>query len=258
MIGRKLHGVLCAFLLAVLSIAVMPARAAIYIGSWDPVFSPGGTPYLATLGWRGEAKIIVPDNCGVLGIGTEFKNNVTGNDCDTFGRAYVEEAEIFFYDTSAPNVDIASISWNYANLGAAEGAGVFIDYMEFLNGVLQNMRTTAFPAIAAPGAVNAYGNVGGYVPDEFYLQFLQAGLPAIVPPVSPGYSGPVLFATFIEDDCGGDCDTNTYRSDVESAAGKPQNFQFVPEPASGALLGAALLLAGLAGRRRNAGFSAPR
>lgn len=231
--------------------------AIVYIGSWDPVYSPSGTPFLSTLGWKGEVTILVPGNCGVSGSGTVVRNNQVGQDCDSFGRAWVVGATVDFYNTLVPSVPIANLAWSFTDLTDAEvNNGVVIEELEFVDAKVTNLRTTEFPYLSAPAAVLTYDNDLSYDPDEFSLQFLLNGLNAVTPPL-PGpstYSGPMLLSTFIEAGCSDDCGFAYYRSEVETEKGAPKNFTFrVPEPAGMSLIAGALLMAGLVGRRRRSG-----
>ncbi len=249
MMTRRLGSAALVSVAALVSLAVVPAaQATIYVGAWDPLF---GSPFTSAFGWRGTVTVNVPGNCGVpIATGTVTKDNTAGNDCDSFGRAYVQSAQVDFYDTTPAN-PLGSIFWNYTGLGNAESNGVFVNFMEFVDGTLENLRTSELPSQAPPFSVNPtyIASSGSY---EFSLQFLQNGIPSVSPPlIVSGYSGPVLFAHRWYDDCGDDVCYQTFRAAVDTDAGQPRNFAFraVPEPTTMALVASALLVAGAAGRR---------
>jgi len=64
------------------------ADAARYSGSWDPLY---GFPFEGddglisyNLGWRGEAKIFVPDDCAPTGASGVTQISILSNPCSTF------------------------------------------------------------------------------------------------------------------------------------------------------------------------------
>jgi hypothetical protein len=204
---------------------IEPARAAAYVGAWDPTY---GAPF-NNLGWSGTATFQVPASpvCG----------NVTGNAC--IGGAFVQDAQVVFYDIGNPSVALATINWTTAQL-----SGLVIDSLAFDgNGVLQEVDTSpTTSASLPPNPVAAFNpaNYGNFTADVFSLQFLTDQVVGN----NPQFSGPLL--SWMAAACEFDCARGSNDPTI------PINFTIrqVPEPASLALVTAALLAAGVAGRRR--------
>ncbi len=210
------------------------ARAAAYVGAWDPLY---GAPF-TDLGWRGTATFQVP---------LSPPCNTTGVACT--GGAYVQGAQVTFYDTQGTastldDTDLATITWSTAELAAE-----LVNALEFdVGGALKYVDTTPFD-YKAPTLLAGFDGVGfgGFAQDEFSLQFVidqEVAANAL-------FSGPRLYWTAVackdEDEDEDDC-----RSGSNDVLGNPpQNFTItrVPEPASLALVMAALLAAGATQRR---------
>ncbi len=204
------------------------ARAAAYVGAWDPLY---GAPF-TDLGWRGTATFQVP---------LSPPCNTTGVACT--GGAYVQGAQVTFYDTQGTastldDTDLATITWSTAELAAE-----LVNALEFdVGGALKYVDTTPFD-YKAPTLLAGFdgSGFGGFAQDEFSLQFVIAQEVA----ANALFSGPRLYWT--EAGCGRDCSSGS--NDV--LGNPPQNFTItrVPEPASLALVMVGLLAAGATQRR---------
>lgn len=80
------------------------AQAAVYVGSWDPLF---GSPFNTagqTLGWSGSVEMYVPDACLLLGT----VQTVQGSGCNSSGdpaqRQHIIGASISLYDNDTSAV----------------------------------------------------------------------------------------------------------------------------------------------------------
>jgi hypothetical protein len=90
---RKLKQALAALLVAAGFACALPSHAVIYIGAWDPAFGAA----FPELGWRGEAKFLVPDAC-LAESGWVFNFESCSG-----GEMKVLSAEVEFYKLSDPS-----------------------------------------------------------------------------------------------------------------------------------------------------------
>jgi PEP-CTERM motif len=82
--------------------AVGPADAAVYRGSWDPVFGPD----FPSLGWQGDATFYVPDAC-LAGSGW-----ISNWSACSGGGMKVLSAEVQFYNVSAPTTIVETLNFD--------------------------------------------------------------------------------------------------------------------------------------------------
>jgi hypothetical protein len=199
--------------------AIDQARAAAYVGAWDPLY---GAPF-TDLGWSGTVTFQVP----------------LSPPCNTDGAAcvpgaYVQDAHVAFYDINT-NATLATIDWSTVAL-----SGVAINSLDFDgNGDLAYLDTDLFPYLA-PNVVGAFNpaDYGNFTSDLFSLQFFIAQVVG-----NASISGPRLYWT--EAGCEGDCSggSNDPANRVDFRVTQ------IPEPATLALVMAALLAAGATKRR---------
>lgn len=211
-------------------LAMAPARADVWVGSWDP---PYGAPFDSPLplGWRGSARFNIP----------------LSPPCNTDGAActagsFVEEAQVVFYNANT-NEEIGSIDWSLAELGGVNIAG-----LRFNGSDPAQFSTSFFPSklpVLKPGVDGAqYGN---FDLAQFALVF-EIDFPYFNSQNEPAeYSGPLLY--WNATDCGEDCPGG--RNDLANPENRPVLVVTrVPEPSSLALLAGALIAGGAVARRR--------
>ncbi len=214
------------FAAAALILGATSAKAAYYVGSWDP---PYGAPF-TNLGWNGTVGVVLPSvpPC-----------STNGNSC--IAGAYVDTANVSFYDT-VTSAALGSITWTRSEL-----TNVPITNLKFSGSNPVQIETgTGFgefvyksPSLASGVNPNSYVNFGN---QEFSLQFVIAKNIGTGTP----YSGPVLNwrRTGCEFECqGGSNDLVNFQ---------PTNFVIspVPEPTTWALSLCGLATLVVATRRR--------
>ena len=236
------------------------ADAAVFRATWDPLY---GAPFTG-VGWRGTVDFVVP---GVPGCDTDGTACVAGS--------FLTNANVTFYNDSNAN-PFAEINWNQADL-----SGVSINALSFGGGTIPTqLATSLFPNLS-PTQVAVDPLFASIKNVDFALQFF-------IEDTLPGddfvFSGPALRWSRCgecRDDCGSgddDHDEGGHRKkhkrhgddrdgrghphhgeeETECTSGwndvqahPPTNFTItqVPEPASGALVGLALVAAGVTVRR---------
>jgi hypothetical protein len=216
-------------------LAMAPARAVIYVGSWDPTY--GGS--FPGLGWRGTATFDIPGNCGA----TASFSGLLNNSVDCGGSAVVRNAQVDFYDTANPSITVGSASWASPGPNIAI-PGVVVGDLQFFNGDLVQLTTNLFPFATPLPANSLYG------PSDFALQFVINENVNPNPGGSTLFSGPLLYDGFCFPVGSGVICQTVGRND---AFDFPPDFVItrIPEPSALVLLAGALLAAGASVRRRS-------
>lgn len=199
------------------------AQAAVFVGSWDPVYGKPFDTGPEVLGWRGTAEFEIPDVCIVSGT-------VDSDDC---AGMQLLNAQVQFYDyINGPVVE----TFNYGtadldSFSATFGAG----------GVLTSL-TSSFFSSRQPDTNFSFIELY-----SFSLQFVEAGARMYhtkdfdigwidIGPFSPEFCKSWHLPNLI-------CGFSGSYSDGTSAPAVPVTFSKVPEPGSLALI----LLAGVVG-----------
>jgi hypothetical protein len=142
--------------------AVAPAEAAVYRGRFDPTY---GAPFTSpALAWAGSVQITVDDSC--VAPGTLFLLSCASG-------FQIDEAKVELYRVGdALDSENAPVSPRQVmDFGAAAGAGInglgwLLDFD--VNGDLTGVRSTAFTAIQGSIEETEFGSSNAY----FSLQFL--------------------------------------------------------------------------------------
>lgn len=192
--------------------AIAPAQAALIVGVWDPVYGP---PF-PNLGWSGNITLFAPNSCVSLAAGTY------NNDGLSCALITVVSAQVDFWNTANPAVTLETLNFGSdVSIGsfAVDGAGTVTAFGSDIIG-------TELSGLALAG--NDYFGLGFDIvanKTQANLYYTSAaGLPVGPPPLY-GFDGV---------------------SGTPGAVGLTQ----IPEPGSIALVGAALLAAAVARRRR--------
>jgi len=163
--------------LALGAAALAPARAAVYTGSWDPLYGAPFNSASQPLGWRGAASFFIPDACIAAGTITQAL-------CPTM---QLQSAQVVFYNN---NTNATVDTFNY-------GAGDLSSFaMTFNTAGDLTLVTSGFFAPRAP--TSTFANINWYT---FLLQFVTDGVQMYhsldgSPPLttSPGYISPAKCA----------------------------------------------------------------
>lgn len=200
---------------ALLGLGALPAQSAVYVGSWDPVFSVGDPLFgssgslFPNLGWRGG--VTIEANGCTPGSASGRSEVMVGGGCTaTMLAAYVE-----FYDaTQAGQPERARIDFNFPGQMAVIHSLLFIDneLEQFDSG--ETAWSTIDPPVNTALASSGFADIG------WRLRFGYRGDSS-----NEAYDGPVL--SYVTDQCnfeghsGNACDQNatpTGRNDSAAPA----------------------------------------
>jgi hypothetical protein len=197
--------------------AVSTADAAVYRGSWDPMF--GGI--FPDLGWKATATFDVPAACLGLGNGAHL-----GTTCPGFA---VLSADLDFYNSTVdPNPATSPVVESFAlNLNPP------ISGFDLMGGQLVGVSTIFGPVVPSGGSLSIAGN------GNFAFSLILDGIHAQLAYVTPPTAAP--FCTIPGGDARCGFSANEATGTITPA---------VPEPETYALMLAGLGVLGAVARRR--------
>lgn len=143
------------------------AQAAVYVGSWDPLFgSPFNTPG-QVLGWSGEVQMYVPDAC-LVGTYQTIQGVGCNSDADPLLRQHIIGASVSLYDAATSTV-LETLTF------APSGLYPFVlNTVDIFNGNVVGIGT-GYSQPLAPGST--FAGINGY---SFALGFSLAEGPSLV------------------------------------------------------------------------------